>query len=194
MRFSFFKHFAATALFVASSALAARAQTTEYISLTTGKPVQLGKAPNMKVKLLSTSGQVKTYVLVFSKGDEIVSGLTEFAQQYNVKSAHYQAIGDALSAKVGVFDYGRKAFKVIPFTDPIEVTSLTGDVAIYNGKPVAHTHLNLATFDGLIHGGHLFELISGPTVELFVTVEPTPLYKKLNTEFDAAIIDPELTK
>ncbi|WP_324680253.1 PPC domain-containing DNA-binding protein [Hymenobacter sp. GOD-10R] len=192
MRVSFFQHLAATALLVASSALATQAQ--DYISLTTGKPVELGKAPNMKVKLLSTSGQVKTYVLIFSKGDEIVSGLTEFAQKYNVKSAHYQAIGDALSVKVGVFDYGRKAFKVIPFNDPIEVTSLTGDVAVYNGKPVAHTHVNLATFDGLLHGGHLFELVSGPTVELFVTVEPTPLYKKLNTEFDAAIIDPELTK
>ncbi|WP_375435013.1 PPC domain-containing DNA-binding protein [uncultured Hymenobacter sp.] len=192
MRISFIKHLAATALLVAGSALAAQAQ--EYISLTTAKPVPLGKAPGMKVKLLSTNGQTKTYALIFSKGDEIVSGLTEFAQKYKVQSAHYQAIGDALSAKVGVFDYGRKAFKVIPFTDPIEVTSLTGDVAVYNGKPVAHSHINVATFDGLIHGGHLFELVSGPTIELIMTVEPTPLYKKLNTEFDAALIDPELTK
>ncbi|RZK33602.1 MAG: DNA-binding protein [Hymenobacter sp.] len=194
MRPSFYKYLAATALLVAGTVLAAQAQAPEYISLTTGKPVQLGKAPNMKVKLLSTSGQTKTYVLIFSKGDEIVSGLTEFAQKYDVKSAHYQAIGDALSAKVGVFDYSRKAFKVIPFTDPIEVTSLLGNVAVYNGKPVAHTHVNLVTFDGLVHGGHLFELISGPTIELILTVEPTPLYKKLNTEFDAATIDPDLTK
>ena len=194
MRLPLFKHLAATALLVAGSALAAQAQTPEYISLTTGKPVQLGKAPGMKVKLMSTSGPVKTYVLIFAKGDEIVSGLTEFAQQYDVKSGHYQAIGDALSAKVGVFDYGRKAFKVIPFTDPIEVTSLMGDIAVYNGKPVAHTHVSLATFDGLVHGGHLFELFSGPTIELILTVEPTPLYKKLNTEFDAAIIDPDLTQ
>lgn len=194
MRTPLFKYLAATALLVAGTVLAAKAQAPEYISLTTGKPVQLGKAPNMKVKLLSTSGQTKTYVLIFSKGDEIVSGLTEFAQKYDVKSAHYQAIGDALSAKVGVFDYGRKAFKVIPFTDPIEVSSLIGNVAMYNGKPVAHSHVNLVTFDGLVHGGHLFELISGPTIELILTVEPTPLYKKLNTEFDAATIDPDLTK
>ena len=69
-----------------------------------------------------------------------------------------------------------------------------GDIAVYNGKPVAHTHVSLATFDGLVHGGHLFELFSGPTIELILTVEPTPLYKKLNTEFDAAIIDPDLTQ
>jgi uncharacterized protein len=192
MRFSIIKHLTATVLLVASSVLASQAQ--EYISLTTAKPLQLGKAPNMKVKLLSTSGQTKTYALIFAKGDEIVSGLTEFARKYNVTSAHYQAIGDAMSARVGVFDYGRKAFKVIPFTEPIEVTSLTGDVAVHDGKPVAHSHINVATFDGLIHGGHLFELICGPTIELILTVEPTPLYKKLNTEFDAALIDLDLTK
>lgn len=187
-----FFHTLAAALFVAASTLGAQAQ--EYSSLTTAKPVQLGKAPGLKVKLLSTSGQTKTYLLLFAKGDEIVSGLTGFAQQYHVQSAHYQAIGDALSAKVGVFDYGRKAFKVIPFADPVEVSSLTGNVALYNGQPVAHTHVNLVTFDGLVHGGHLFELISGPTIELVLTVEPTPLYKKRNDEFDAALIDPDLTK
>jgi uncharacterized protein len=192
MRFSFIKHLAATALLVAGSAWAAQAQ--DYMSLSIGKPVPLGKAPGLKVKLLSTSGPVKTYVLIFAKGDEIVSGLTEFARQYEVKCAHYQAIGDALSAKVGVFDYGRKAFKVIPFADPIEVSSLTGDIAVCNGQPVVHTHVNLVTFDGLVHGGHLFELLSGPTIELILTVEPTPLYKKLNTEFDVAIIDLALTK
>lgn len=192
MRVSFFKYLAATALLVASSALAAQAQ--EYIGTSTAKPVDVSKAPGVKTKLLSTNGQTKTYLLVFAKGDEIVAGLTKFAQQYHVKNAHYQAIGDALSAKIGVYDYDRKQFKVIPFAEPVEVASLTGNITLVGGKPVAHTHVGLATFDGLLHGGHLFELISGPTVELYVTVEPTPLYKKHNAEFDANLIDPDLTK
>ncbi|MBC6605372.1 DNA-binding protein [Hymenobacter sp. BT188] len=170
------------------------AQAQEYIGTSTAKPMDLSKAPGVKTKLLSTSGQTKTYILVFAKGDEIVAGLTKFAQQYHVKNAHYQAIGDALSAKIGVYDYERKQFKVIPFAEPVEVASLTGNITLVGGKPVAHTHVSLATFDGLLHGGHLFELISGPTVELYVTVEPTPLYKQHNAEFDANLIDPDLTK
>ncbi|GGF14178.1 PPC domain-containing DNA-binding protein [Hymenobacter cavernae] len=192
MKASHFKHLAATALLVANLSLSAQAQ--EYVAPVPSKPVELGKAPGLKVKLLSTGGQTKTYVLVFAKGDEVVSGLTEFAQKYNVKSAHYQAIGDATSAKVGVYDYDRKMFKVIPIAEPAEVTTMTGDIAVFNGKPVAHSHVNLATPDGLVHGGHLLELIIGPTMELFVTVEPTPLYKKLNTEFNAGVIDPALAK
>lgn len=186
------KQLAATALLVVGASFAAEAQ--EYVSAASGKPVELGKAPGMKVKLLSTAGQVKTYVLIFAKGDEVMSGLTEFAQKYNVTSAHYQAIGDALSARIGVYDYSRKQFKVIPITEPSEVTSLTGDIALLNGKPAPHSHLNLATADGSVRGGHLLELIIGPTLELFVTVEPTALYKKHNAEFDANVIDPALIK
>jgi predicted DNA-binding protein with PD1-like motif len=185
-------HLAATALLLAGSGLAAQAQ--EYVSPASGKPVEPGKAPGMKSKLISTNGQTQTYVLVFAKGDEVMSGLTDFAKQYRIKSAHYQAIGDALSAKIGVYDYSRKQFKVIPITEPVEVTSLTGDIALLNGQPAPHSHLTLAAADGSVRGGHLLELVIGPTLELFLTAEPTPLYKKRNAEFDANVIDPALTK
>jgi predicted DNA-binding protein with PD1-like motif len=189
MKIRCIKRVAVAALLVMGVGLAAQAQ--EYVSPV--KPAQTGRSPGVKVKLLSTNGNVKTYAVIFSTGDEVVSGLTEFAQKYDVKSAHYTAIGDAKSAKVGWYDYKRKQFKVIPIGES-EITSMVGDIAVFNGKPVAHTHLNLATEDGVSHGGHLLELFVGPTLEVFVTVEPTPLYKKLNPEFDAGVIDPALNK
>lgn len=190
MKAGFIKIMVASLVLIACVGVATQAQ--EYVKPT--NPVQTGRSPGVKEKLLSTNGETKTYVLIFSKGDEVVSGLTEFAQKYNVKSAHYTAIGDATSAKVGWYDYERKMFKVIPIREPSEVSSLNGDIALYNGKPVAHTHLNVSTSDGISRGGHLLELFVGPTLEVFVTVEPTPLYKKLNPEFNAGVIDPSLDK
>jgi len=163
----------------------------QYLSAV--KPVEIGKAPGMKVKLLSTLGETKTYMLVFTKGDEVVSGLTEFAQKYKVKSAHYTGIGDVLAAKAGWFNYTRKQFKIIDI-DTSEIASLIGDVASFNGKLIAHTHFSTATRDGLVHGGHLIQMISGPTIEIIITTEPTALYKKLDEEFNAGLIDPELKK
>ena len=164
-----------------------KATAQDYVSPT--KPAETGKSPGLKVKLISQSGDIKNYVLIFSTGDEVVSGLTEFAQNYNVKNAHYTAIGDADSANVGWYDKTKKMFKVIPLQEPTEVTSLVGDVAVFNGKPVAHTHVNLADKDGNSHGGHLLQLIVGPTLEVFVTIEPKPLYKKLDPNSDASVID-----
>jgi len=166
-------------------------QTQEYRSATS--VVEKGKAPGMKVKLLSTAGDAKTYAVIFATGDEVVSGLTEFAQKYNVKSGHYQGIGDALHVEAGWFDYQRKEFLVIPM-DTVEITSFTGDIAWYNKKPIAHTHVSASLKDGSVKGGHLLKLIVGPTLEVIVTVEPTPLYKSFNEEFNAAFIDVDKTE
>ena len=185
--FNKLKHIFITSIVVA---VTTSAMAQEYVSPT--KPAETGKSPGMKVKLLSTNGQTKTYAVIFATGDEVVSGLTEFAQKYNVKAAHYTAIGDATSAKVGWYDKSRKMFRVISIGQPSEVTSLIGDMAIYEGKPVAHSHVNVSTEDGITHGGHLLELIIGPTLEIIVTVEPTGLYKKLKPEFGASVIDPDL--
>lgn len=181
-----FKHLFVAFLMILGVQSGVKAQ--EYRSAT--KPVAFGKAPGLKVKLISTVGDVKTYALIFSKGDEIVSGITEFAQKNNIQSGHYQGIGDALQIEVGWFDYSRNQFLIIPI-EPAEVTSFTGDVAWYNKRPVAHTHMSAALRDGSVKGGHLFKMIVGPTFELIFTAEPTPLYKKLNEEFQAGLIDPD---
>jgi predicted DNA-binding protein with PD1-like motif len=190
MNIRFTKTFVVLILFVFCLAFTAQAQ--DYVSPT--QPAEIGKAPGMKVKLVSTNEQTKTYAVVFSPGDEVRSGLTEFAQKYNVSCAHYTAIGDASTCKVGWYDIERKMFKVIPINEPAEITSLIGDIALFNGKPVAHSHVTLATSDGICHGGHLLEIYVGPTLEVFVTVEPTPLYKKLDPKFNAGVIDPALEK
>ncbi|MCC9138489.1 PPC domain-containing DNA-binding protein [Pontibacter silvestris] len=178
----------ATVLAVFGMSMTAYSQ--EYSSPT--QPVETGRAPGVKVRLLSTNGQTQNYVLIFAKGDEVRSGLTEFAQKYNVKTAHFTAIGDATSARFGFFDYDRKMFKVIPINEPSEVSSLNGNIAVLNDKPVVHIHANVATEDGTVRGGHLLELITGPTLEVFLTVEPTTLYKKVNPQFGAGLIDPSL--
>jgi len=100
--------------------------------------------------------------------------------------------GDAC-AKVGFFDYGRKMFKVIQI-DTSEVASFTTNIAIFNGKPVAHTYVSLAAKDGSGKGGHLLELFVGPTLEMFVTIEPAALYKRLDKRYEAGVIDPALEK
>ncbi len=53
--------------------------------------------------------------------------------------------------------------------------------------------MSAALKDGSVKGGHLLELYSGPTMEIILTVEPAALFKKLDPEFNAGIIDPELT-
>jgi hypothetical protein len=187
----FIKPVSAIVLFIAALfCLEANAQ--EYISPTTS-PIT-GRSPGVKVKLLSANDSTKTYALIFAKGDEVMSGLKEFAIKYHVKSAHFNAIGDASSVKFGWYDISKKMFKVMHLNEFAEITSLVGDITLYNGNPVVHAHISMATQDGIVHGGHLFEAFVSPTLQLMMTVEPASLYKKPDPETGILIIDPDLQK
>jgi hypothetical protein len=160
----------------------------EYLSPST--PIAIGKAPGMKVRLLSNNAGVKRYAVVFAKGDEVVSGLTDLAKQNKVTSANFTAIGAFSGATVAWFDDSRKEYKLIPIKQQVELISMTGDIALYNEQPVVHTHVALASSDGTVKGGHLIEANVFPTLELFLTVYPTALHKQLDDETQLKPIDP----
>jgi hypothetical protein len=164
----------------------------QYVSPT--QPPQTGRSPGVKVKLISSKNTTKTYCLVFAEGDEILSGLKEFAVKYKVTSAHFVGIGDASSSKFGWFDKSRKMFKVNELHTFAEITSIAGDITLSKGNPVVHAHINLATEDGLVHGGHLLEAIVNPTLQIMVTIQPIPLYKRMDEASGIMIIDPDLKK
>jgi uncharacterized protein len=179
-----------TAFLVAFMALFSHAASAqEYVSPT--RAAQTGRSPGVKVKLISADGPTKTYAIIFAPGDEILSGLQEFAAKYNVQSAHFTAIGDAKSVKFGWYDKSKKMFKVTALNSYAEITSLVGDIALINGKPSVHAHIALATEDGMVHGGHLLEAFIEPTLEVMMTVEPVPLNKKPDPQLGINVIDPE---
>jgi uncharacterized protein len=155
-------------------------------------PVASGKALGMKVQLLSEGAGLKNYAIVLAKGDEVMSGLTDFARQYQIKSARFTAIGAFSRATVAWFDESRKQFKLIPIEQQVELVSMIGDVALSNNKPVVHTHVALASFDGTVRGGHLIEAHVFPTLELFLTAYPTALEKKLDESTGLMLIDPSV--
>ncbi|MDB5038796.1 MAG: hypothetical protein JWQ35_2324 [Bacteriovoracaceae bacterium] len=133
---------------------------------------------------------MKEYVLIFGKGDELLSGISSFATENKIQSARFTGIGALKNAATGWFDTQFKVYRINQVGEPAELTSLIGNIALSDGKPVVHAHMNLGLRDGRVIGGHLIEAIVFPTVELFLTAYSTPLVKKLNKEFDLKLIDP----
>ena len=163
-------------------------QSETYIS--PSAPVATGKASGMKVRLLSENGGVKNYAIVLAKGDEVMSGLTDFARQNKVASASFTAIGAFSHATVAWFDDARKEFKLIPIEQQVELVSMIGDIALVNDQPVVHTHVSVASSDGTVRGGHVINAFVFPTLQLFITVYPTPLHKELDEATGLKLIDP----
>jgi predicted DNA-binding protein with PD1-like motif len=151
-----------------------------------------GSAPGIRSRLLSENNGVKEYILIFEKGDEVLSGLTTFAADHKIQSAHFHGIGALKKSAFGSFDSNGNIYHIRRMNEQAEVLSLLGDVAVFGNKPVVHAHVTLADREGKALGGHLVEGIVFPTLEVFLTAYPKPLIKKADPETDLRIIHPEV--
>jgi hypothetical protein len=174
------------------TAVMVRSQNKADEYVTPAEAVPTGKAPKMQVQLLNPGEATKQYAVIFYQGDEAYSGLQEFAEKYHVTSAHFTAIGALNGAIVGWFDPQRKMYKKIPINGQHEVIGMSGDIALYQGRPVVHTHMVVGGPDGTTHGGHLLEAYVSPTLEVMVTVDPVAMRKRLDPETNLTLIDPAL--
>ena len=155
-----------------------------------GPVTERGRAPGLQSRLISENpGGEKTYAVVFAKGDEVLSGLTEFAARENLAAGYFTAIGALRSARFGWFDRARKAYRDISIKEQVELISLIGNVALVNGTPQIHAHGAVGFRDGQMRGGHLLEAIAWPTLELFFTACPTTLIKEHDDETDLSLFD-----
>ena len=154
--------------------------------------VPRGKAPKMQVELLNPGEPTKQYAVIFYQGDEAFSGLLEFAEKYHITSAHFTAIGAVNKATLGWFDPQRKMYRKIPISGQHEVIAMSGDIALYQGNPVVHTHMVVGGPDGTTRAGHVLNAYVSPTLEVMVTVEPVAMQKRFDPETDLTLIDPAL--
>src|SRR5438477_12879095 len=142
-----------------------------------------------KAALLS-DGDIKTYLLVFRTGQEVMKGLLAFARKHKLVAGHLTGIGAISDAVVGYFDPQKKAYMRTQEKGQAEVLSLTGNLALYDDEPFFHVHVALGLRDSSARGGHLFEATVRPTVEVILTTYPKPVRRKTDAETGLPLLDP----
>ena len=142
----------------------------------------------MKSKLLHDANGQKTYALIFEKGDEVASGLLDFAKAQDLGAASFTAIGALSDVTLGYFQRDKNEYKKIPFREQVEVLSLIGDIATKDGTPKVHAHAVLGRSDASTIGGHLVEAHVWPTLELVLTESRVHLRKQTDEETGLALI------
>jgi uncharacterized protein len=61
---------------------------------------------------------------------------------------------------------------------------------LYDDAPFFHVHVALGLRDGSARGGHLFEAVVRPTVELVLTTFAGPVRRKIDRETGLPLLDP----
>jgi uncharacterized protein len=130
-----------------------------------------------------------TFILVFETGDELATGLLEFANQASLTAASFTAVGALSAVRLGWFSWDNKRYEPsVTLDEQVELLSLIGDVALKDGKPVVHAHAVIGRKDGAAQGGHLLEAHVRPTCEVILTESPIHLQKQIDPQSGLALI------
>jgi predicted DNA-binding protein with PD1-like motif len=142
-------------------------------------------------KLIHDADGQKTYAVILSTGDEVMSCLNRFATETGLSAASLKAIGAFERAELAFLDWQTKAYEPIPVNEQVEVASLIGDIATGpDGKPALHLHAVLGRADGSALAGHLKSGVVRPTLEIILTESPAHLRKRLDPESGLTLIAP----
>jgi predicted DNA-binding protein with PD1-like motif len=145
----------------------------------------------MKSKLLDEQNGARTYVVILETGDEVSNTLKTFAAEQKLHASSLKAIGALSGAKLGWFNWETKKYETAAdLHEQLEVLSLIGDIAVYEGNPTVHAHMVVGKRDGTAHGGHLMEAYVRPTLEVILTESPAYLRKVLDPESGIPLIRP----
>jgi uncharacterized protein len=143
---------------------------------------------SMESKLLHDENGLRTFAIVFSKGDDVRNGLLEFANSNRFADTHLSAIGAFSEVTLGFFDRHHRDYKKIPIKEQVEVLSFTGNIVQQDGKPRLHAHVVVGKADGTAHGGHFLEGRVWPTLEMIVSEMPVHLRRAYDEETGLALI------
>ena len=112
------------------------------------------------------------YIICLDLGEKIRETLTSFLEQERVEAGFLYGLGAVRQAEIAHYSLSARKYNTKIFDGEFEVTNITGNVALVDGKPFLHMHITLGDNNYQTFGGHLMEGIVAPTLELILTTSP----------------------
>lgn len=132
-------------------------------------------------------------VVRLERGEEVFATLMSFCDREGIQAATFSALGAVKDAKLGYYDLATKQYGSKEYKDDHEVASMTGNVALVDGKPFLHIHTVLSGAapgtENQCIGGHLFAATVAVTLEVHLTVYEEPLTRTLDERIGLKLLD-----
>ena len=108
------------------------------------------------------------YILRIDKNEEIVNTIKEFCIKNNIKNGTITGIGNTNKIILSLYDTNQKGYINKTLEEPLEITTLNGNVSTKNNEPYLHIHINVSNKDFQVFGGHLNECYVAATCEITI--------------------------
>jgi uncharacterized protein len=128
------------------------------------------------------------YQIRFERGERVLETFHTFLAEQRVGWGWFSALGAIEAVEFGFYRLATKEYKRHSFSEELEVCSWSGNVALRDGKPWAHTHAIFGRLDGSTLGGHVFEATVSVTLELILTVLPGHLRREMDPDIGLELL------
>ena len=109
---------------------------------------------------------IDKYLIRLVKGEEINGAIKKFCEKLKIKNAEILGIGSIENPTLAHYRVDIKKYKEKIFNGIFELTSLIGNVAIFEEKPLVHIHVAISDEEMRSFGGHLVKGCVSATVEI----------------------------
>ncbi len=133
------------------------------------------------------------HIVRLERGEDVFATLTDFCERKGIQSAQFSALGAVKNSKLGYYSVASKQYGSKEYVDDHEVASMTGNVALVDGKPFLHIHTVLSGIapgaENHCVGGHLFAATVAVTLEVHLTVFSETLTRTLDEGIGLKLLD-----
>jgi len=110
----------------------------------------------------------RVFMFSISKGEDLLQAVQHFCHHHQVRCGLISAIGAVERATFGVYDQKAKKYLKINLEKEMEILSLSGNVSIFDDKPMVHAHIMFSDMEGKAYGGHLMAGTKVFSLEVFI--------------------------
>lgn len=124
-------------------------------------------------------------IIAVEKGEEFISSIAKFAKDRGVSFA-FSMIGGASEVDLAFYDMNIKEYiskKFLPgYSKNIEIVTVTGNVAWYEGGPMVHAHGIFSNEEYQTFAGHVMKIMISITGETIINWLPQKLERQYEEE------------
>ncbi len=131
----------------------------------------------------------QSYIISLKLGEKFNESFLIFCEKEGVNSAYFTAIGAVEQVELGFYDLKNKSYSFKLFENPMELVSMTGNVAMVDGKPFIHAHGVFSDENFTTVGGHIKDAVAGPTIEIFLVKLDIEMTRKMDEEVGLKLLD-----
>ena len=109
-----------------------------------------------------------TFIVSVKDRSSVLEALTDFVTSQKIEAGQITGIGATNEATLRFFNPETKKYVDKKFSEQMEISNLSGNISVVEGKPMLHLHITLGRSDYSALAGHLLDAKIRGAGEFFV--------------------------